>query len=748
MRYYASAEEMAASLDLPLLLRTDVDLRFLERHDRLSGYAAERPHAGRLYHRVIAALGTTGLADRVLWVAGPWGSLEHLPWAIGLAGAMADAGLKAYLHAERIDLPHSGSGAAGEHLGGALGARAASLAGGPLASFATDLQGVRVLVAGEGAHSGTISASGLVLADTLPEELEAPSRLPDGIDGVVLVAGFRDHGVYELESCARQLRSAGHRILGLVAMGPEAGKVLEAPESRLGPGRESIGRALIGLNSPSAAAEGDQMPAAMVPSPPERPLEPPTPKVDPPKEPAAPTEDSSLSRARAMESNRSADAKRHSTGKAKREASPKSEASPSFAAVRPKAPSDPAPIAPEREAREAVEPKVAPLLQPSSPKSEEPPSYTRLPAAPGASSKMAAMPEPEPEPKREPEPEPSLAPKPEPKPAPVAAPAPKPERAPAQAASPVPAPSSAVAAPPPAKPSSPGGSAVPLLSRWEAEAKRDRRMNTIGATVGVLVLLLLAAGMGLVYGKRKGWIPSRQPTTASATEPAASAPPQSAVEPGGPTNAALDRNGMSSSPPSDTIEDAPALGTTPAEPPTERRAAGLEEESEPGRDANGGTPDPKPTRDFPWGTPKRAFASSDSVGAVKVSAGADSVAARLLAPAGVALPDSASGPDASDFVVHLSSFKLEREAAAEVANLAALGVDARYLLVDVPGKGPWYRVVTGRFATFAEAEARAMRLCRSKGVPRTHVAGLGGRGAPVPVDSLAGVPAESRPRMD
>ena len=713
MRYYASAEEMAASLDLPLLLRTDVDLRFLERHDRLSGYAAERPHAGRLYHRVIAALGTTGLADRVLWVAGPWGSLEHLPWAIGLAAAMADAGLRAYLHAGWIDLPHSGTGAAGEHFGGALGARAESLGGGPLASFPTDLQGVRVLVAGDGAHSATISASGLVLADTLPEELEAPCRLPDGIDGVVLVAAFRDHGVYELESCVRQLRSAGHRILGLVGMGPEAGKVLESPESRLGSARESTGQALIGLNSPIAPRDLDPRPAAAIP-PPERPVESPPPKVDPPKERVAPTEDSSLSRARAMETDRSADPKRHSTGKAKREAPPKSETSPSFAAVRPKAPSGPAPIgpapiAPEREPREADEPKVAPLLQPNSPKSEEPPSYTRLPIAPAVSSEMAAMPEP----KREPVPTP--------------APAPKPERAPAQAASPVPAPSSAPAMPTPAKPSSGGGPAVPLLSRWEAEAKRDRRMNVIGATVGVLVLVLLAAGMGLVYGKRKGWIPSRQPTTASATQPATAPPPFTL--------------GMPTAPPSDTIEDAPALGTTPAEPPTERRAAGLEEESEPGRDANGGTPDPKPTRDFPWGTPKSAFASSDSVRA-------DSAAAKLVAPAGVALPDSAAGPDAGDFVVHLSSFKLEREAAAEVANLAALGVDARYLLVDVPGKGPWYRVVTGRFATFAEAEARAMRLCRSKGVPRTHVAGLGGRGAPVPVDSLAGVPAESRPRMD
>jgi len=99
-------------------------------------------------------------------------------------------------------------------------------------------------------------------------------------------------------------------------------------------------------------------------------------------------------------------------------------------------------------------------------------------------------------------------------------------------------------------------------------------------------------------------------------------------------------------------------------------------------------------------------------------------------------------------VVHLSSFRLEREAQSEVSSLAGQGIRAEYLLVDVADRGPWYRVVTGRFATFGEAETMAMRLCRMKGVPRTHVVGQGGRGEPVPVDSLAGVPAAARPRMD
>jgi len=58
---------------------------------------------------------------------------------------------------------------------------------------------------------------------------------------------------------------------------------------------------------------------------------------------------------------------------------------------------------------------------------------------------------------------------------------------------------------------------------------------------------------------------------------------------------------------------------------------------------------------------------------------------------------------------------------------------ARALLVTVPGRGSWYRILLGDFATFDEAEKEALALQERGVVPYAHVAGEGGRGTPVPV---------------
>ena len=97
------------------------------------------------------------------------------------------------------------------------------------------------------------------------------------------------------------------------------------------------------------------------------------------------------------------------------------------------------------------------------------------------------------------------------------------------------------------------------------------------------------------------------------------------------------------------------------------------------------------------------------------------------------------------YVVHLGSFRLRREADAEVARLLGLGYDARALHVNVPGKGPWYRVVIGAFATFEEARENALILATTTGRNRPNVVGAGGYGAPVPILEESESPGKATP---
>jgi cell division protein FtsN len=102
----------------------------------------------------------------------------------------------------------------------------------------------------------------------------------------------------------------------------------------------------------------------------------------------------------------------------------------------------------------------------------------------------------------------------------------------------------------------------------------------------------------------------------------------------------------------------------------------------------------------------------------------------------VALPSGAEIAAREQFVIHLTSFKLEVEAAIEVAALGQRGIGARSIQVEIPDRGTWYRIVTGNFATFAEAESVALRLQAEGQIPYAHIAADGGRGRPVPVGTL------------
>jgi cell division septation protein DedD len=98
--------------------------------------------------------------------------------------------------------------------------------------------------------------------------------------------------------------------------------------------------------------------------------------------------------------------------------------------------------------------------------------------------------------------------------------------------------------------------------------------------------------------------------------------------------------------------------------------------------------------------------------------------------------ETVAEPNAAGYVIHLSSYKLEIEAAAEAAELVRQGVAARTLRVDVPDRGTWYRIVTGDFASFAQAESAALALQARGVIPYVHIAGNGGRGTPIPVGAL------------
>ncbi len=230
MSYYSSAEEMAGDLSLGALLLADPDPRILRRHDRLSGYAVDPAHGSRLYNLVKSAVtrqgAGAGLAGKVLWIAAPWGSLHHLPWVVGLAEHAARDGLVALL----ADSEESGPLAMLAEGGGRPIAGLAlpeQFAAGPLQACSTDLEGVSVVRRG----SPEVSSRPLALeskpwcllrADALPESLDGPYPEAVGTDGVILVAPFRDHSREELTAVVRGLRSAGHRILGFIAIGPRA----------------------------------------------------------------------------------------------------------------------------------------------------------------------------------------------------------------------------------------------------------------------------------------------------------------------------------------------------------------------------------------------------------------------------------------------------------------------------------------------------------------------------------------------
>ncbi len=67
-------------------------------------------------------------------------------------------------------------------------------------------------------------------------------------------------------------------------------------------------------------------------------------------------------------------------------------------------------------------------------------------------------------------------------------------------------------------------------------------------------------------------------------------------------------------------------------------------------------------------------------------------------------------PKAKSYTVCAASFRQEKAAKTWAGQLAQKGLKPQVVAVDLPGKGRWYRVCLGSFATPAQAAARARAL--------------------------------------
>ena len=150
--YYASAADASSGLGLPLLLAASPSAAVPRHGERLSDFAPDVFEGGRLFHRL--ALGKE-VVDPAIWVTGPNGTSEYVVWAVGFAEHAARSGMAAYL----IDLDpahplRSLAPGGGRPLPRPVLDRIRRLGVPGAAAWATDLQGVRLVLPVEGETEG------------------------------------------------------------------------------------------------------------------------------------------------------------------------------------------------------------------------------------------------------------------------------------------------------------------------------------------------------------------------------------------------------------------------------------------------------------------------------------------------------------------------------------------------------------------------------------------------------------------
>jgi cell division septation protein DedD len=578
-----------------------------------------------------AAMGVGGgtlVPPGAIWVTGPWGSLAHLPWAVGLADHLARTRGRAGLVEREPDGPLRTLARAGRRIPIRHPLAEAVLAG-PADAVNTDLEGVSILLrrGGEAPVGGgtTDAAAGdfpLVLADGLPEALEGPYPGADCVAGVILVASFRDHSRFELDAVVRRLRETGHRLLGLTAIGPDVSEAEEAAALR---------------------TEEETEPTVQ----------------------------------EAARAKQEAQRARVDAAAAKVKATQPMETRPATASA----------------------PVLSPLSAPASPPFR-PPALE-----PGSKPVFGSLLGPESEGSLEPPPEAGLEPPPE----------------------------ATLGLPPSATlevgsgsglggPSARGDdrATISLLTTWDRLAiRRSRRRHRVGGGVTVLLMIATAVAFyGVVLRPRL-----RPPSWPAMFRGKHTPLPVEGVQTRG------------------VVASAAADSSVPAAESTGATASSMGTAAEVGRvtpvsgwtpgDESGDTLRRPGPGSAPGSTagPKVGF---PGVLGASPGTGQDSgVSDTMVTP--VTPPDGRPG---EPFVIHLTSFKLRAEAEIEVSALRLRGIEARSIQAEIPDRGTWYRIVTGNFATFAEAESVALRLQAEGKIPYAHIAADGGRGQPVPVGTL------------
>jgi cell division septation protein DedD len=646
MSYFPSAREAARALGLPLLLREEADPRAFRRHEWLGTLAVPAASAARLGVLAFDELARAGGAapgavkgtlvlPGAIWVTGLWGSLAHLPWAVGLADHLARTRGRAGLIERELDGPLRALARAGRRIPIRL-PLAEALLGGPVDAVNTDLEGVSIFLRrGEEARAGdrsTDAAAGdvpLVLADGLPEALEGPYPGADSVAGVILVASFRDHSRFELGAVVRRLRETGHRILGLTAIGPEISDAEEAAALQMEGEAGKTGRAAAGVKQETPGAGIGAAPVT--------------------------AEDASLD------------------------------------GTLPALTGMPCPVASPGITGADVPPAAAKL-------SLSPPDAAR------PDSGRQTMPE------ITPETTPEITPEATPKIVPETTLDAGPEQRPGE---------------PPAQPDE--RATILLLSTWDRlTIGRSRQRRLAGGGVTVLLMLVVAAAFyGVVLRPRL-----RPPSWPSIFRgKSASLGVEKADVPGEIAPTAVDS----------TISAAESTGTAAESTGTSAGLAGIAADT--GRVATDSVRMSREESGNRLHGPAPGFAPGS---AVDSAVGLPDVSGASRTPGlGGAVSDTtaaaATPPDGGSgerFVIHLTSFKLAAEAEMEVSALRRRGIDARSIRADIPDRGTWYRIVTGNFATFAEAESVALRLQDEGKIPYAHIAADGGRGQPVPVGTL------------
>ena len=735
MSYFPSAREAARALGVPLLLREEPDPRAFRRHDWLGTLAVPAASAARMYALALdersrlggAAVGAGGgtlIAAGAIWVTGPWGSLAHLPWGVGLADHLARTRGRAGLVEREPDGPLRTLARAGRRIPIRL-PQAEALLGGPVDMVNTDLEGVSILLrcVGEARIDGGTAdiAAGdfpLILADGLPEALEGPYPGADCVAGVILVASFRDHSRFELDAVVRRLRETGHRLLGLAAIGPEVSDADEAAALRSERETESALQESAQVRKEAQGARVDAAPAPANAAPPM----------------GAPVAHAGMPRPAESSGTMGQDV---------------------FPAAARISLSPPGPTRPLTES--ALVPSPSPALSPSSVPSSPPvrPPATepepRLveghPAGSTPEGRSQAMAEALPEIGLETVPE----------------------------APPETLLDTTREAAPKARletglETELGGlsaqreyrATIPLLSTWDRlTIGRSRQRRRAGG--GATVLLMLAVAIGFYWVVLRPRLrPLSWPSIFGGRPVSVSV--ERADSLGVVARAAADSTVL----PAESTRTAPASTTTVAESPRTAPAS-----------TTTGAESP---RTAPASTTTAAESTGTTAGSAATAAGAERAAMSIGRTPGdergsrlrqsgpgsgrgpttdpmiglpalpaaspefgrgagvsdttVALPGGAEVVPGEQFVIHLTSFKFDAEAEIEVTALRSRGIEARSIQVEIPDRGTWYRIVTGNFATFAEAESVALRLQAEGKIPYAHIAADGGRGQPVPVGTL------------